>query len=74
MGMFDTLHAEHPQLICSQGHSLKIFQTKDFECLLDNYTIKDNQLYRTRDHYEADVEDSLPKDVITEASNCHCDG
>ena len=69
MSMFDTLHTEHPQLICSQGHPLKVFQTKDFECLLDNYTIKDNQLFRTRDHYEADEEDSLPKEAITEPVN-----
>lgn len=45
MGMFDTIFCEYP--LPEPGHQALGFQTKDLECLLDNYTItSDGRLIR----------------------------
>ena len=39
MGMFDTIHCKYPLPDLTSSNYEKDFQTKDFECVLDNYTI-----------------------------------
>lgn len=66
MGMYDdfSVKAPHPQLICAQGHSLKTFQTKDFECSLDHYYLNgDNTLSRLRCQA---YDDDLPQEAVLE--------
>jgi hypothetical protein len=71
MGMFDDFDFEipHPKVVCARGHSVKGFQTKDFECLLDKYLVKEDQLYVIRFGAADDSKPSKLQEEILEKSN-----
>lgn len=53
MGMFDTIIFEKSPVKCECGHEQLDFQTKQYNCLLDNYKItKDNELLHERSVWE----------------------
>ena len=80
MGMFDdfAFQTPHPKIVCSMGHSVKGFQTKDFECLLDRYLVKENQLYVSRfgaadDSEHSESGEPLEPVSVTTTANIYTD-
>ena len=45
MGMYDSLVADDPRLVCAAGHRLEDLQTKDLECDLTTYHLVGGRLY-----------------------------
>jgi hypothetical protein len=72
MGMFDdfAFQSPHPKAVCARGHSVKGFQTKDFECLLDKYLVKEDQLYVIRFGAADDSPEPKSEEEVLEPVHC----
>lgn len=46
MGLYDEIHVLDGSVRCAQGHPLKRLQTKDMDCALAHYYLKDGLLYK----------------------------
>lgn len=72
MGMFDTIIHQDPRIICPNGHILKELQTKDLECSLKSYAIRDDQLWCIIDGWGSQDYEFVPYlTTVTDGLDCY---
>ena len=65
MGMFDTIRFfGAPSLTCPAGHDVDELQTKDLECVMATYVVRDGRLFHVRHDDTETIEETPAGQVV----------